>query len=195
MAELYSSRVLPNWTILSRLSRHICYTLHSIPYPHLRVPDYVRLGALFYASRLYPSPFWACASSRLIWTMSELRNFNGIQARAFNAPQTGSTQATNFTSGSMTELLHGSLGDTRFPDLNTTGLQTSRSTPGSDLYLNERNSTFQAQLEPPSQFPSLLSPFDPRRDTTPYQDAYSNDDSAYMRTQVSAYIYFISPKN
>jgi hypothetical protein len=90
----------------------------------------------------------------------------------------------------MTELLRGSLGDTRFPDLSSTGYQTSRSALGSDLYMNERNSNIQMQLKTPVPSPSLCSPFEQRRDTNAYQqDSYLNNftGSAYMQT-VSAYI-------
>ena len=177
----------------SLLSRHICYALHSFPYPHLRVPNYVCLGPLFYASGVYPPPFWAGSCAWLIWIMNELRNINAMHTGTFSAPQNGSTQATQITSGSMTELLHGSLGDTRFPelrDLSSTGYQTSRSAQGSERYINDRNSNCQTQLKPPSQSHSLWSPFEQRRDMTLYQTDYTSHDYTglgYMRSQVSAY--------
>jgi hypothetical protein len=90
----------------------------------------------------------------------------------------------------MTELLHGSVGNTHFSDANSTGYQTSRSVLGSDLHMNECNSNFQTHLELPSQSPSLWSPFEQQRDTTLHQpDSYPHDltGSAYMWTHVSAY--------
>ena len=105
----------------------------------------------------------------------------------------GPTQADAFTSGSLTDLLNGPLGDTRFSDGNTPGYRsgvTSRSTLGSDLYFNERNSGsgFHSQSEYPSQSPPLWSPFDQRRDVNTQADPYGGYDfvgPTPMRSQVS----------
>ena len=125
--------------------------------------------------------------------MNELHNINAMHTGAFNAPQNGSTQVTQIMSGLMTELLHGSLDDTCFPelrDLSSSGYQTSWSVQGSERYINDHNSNCQMQLEPPSQSHSLWLPFKQRRDTTPYQTDYTSHDYTglgYMWSQVSAY--------
>ncbi|KAN0137263.1 hypothetical protein V8E53_004973, partial [Lactarius tabidus] len=89
-------------------------------------------------------------------------------------------------SGPMSDLLHGSVGNTCFSDASSTGYQNSRSVLGSDLYLNKCNSNFQMHLDFPTQSPHLWSPFDQQRDTTPHQpDSYPHNLTglAYMQSQ------------
>jgi hypothetical protein len=180
-----------NLIVLSWLSWLVCY-IPLFLQPCLCAPlSYVYLGCLSYVSGLSLSPFWAGAVALLIWTMHEPRHINSVQNCAFNAPQNCSTQATLFMSGPMSDLLHGSVGDTCFLDASSTGYQNSRSALGSDLYLNECNSNFQTHLDLPTQSPHLWLPFDQQRDTTPHQpDSYPHDLTglAYMQSQVSAFI-------
>ena len=120
---------------------------------------------------------------------------NSVQNCVYGAPQTyvlhtiqnDSNQTMPLSSGCMTELLHGLLGDTRFLDHGYQYRATSRSTQDQGLYVPERSQHFRAQSELSSQSPSLWSPFEQHNDSIEAQShSYTPDfiGSAPMRSKV-----------
>ena len=120
---------------------------------------------------------------------------NSVQNRAYGAPQNyaphtiqnDSNQTTPSSSGCMTELLHGSLGDTRFSDHGYQYRATSRSVQDQGLYVPKRSQHFRAQSKLSSQSPSLWSPFEQHNDSIEAQSrSYTPDfiGSAPMRSKV-----------
>jgi hypothetical protein len=111
---------------------------------------------------------------------------NSAQPHAFNA-SSNSNQSMPLGSGTMTDLLHSSLGDTRYSDTGSTGYHSGtsmRSVPGSNFFINDRNSTFQSQHEPSHQHPHLWSPFD-QHTGNPYSHNMSDLALALTPAQVS----------
>jgi hypothetical protein len=111
---------------------------------------------------------------------------NSAQSPAFNVTSNG-THSMPLGSGTMTELLHSSLGDTRYSDTGSTGYHSGtsmRSAPGSNFFINDRNSAFQSQHEPSHQPPHLWSPFDQHTGNS-YLHNMSDSDLILTPVQVS----------
>lgn len=161
------------------------YALHSFPKPSPHRPYFTSLSCC---------PFTSLLSLRLLsglglslscgLVMLESPRINRMQSHAFNVPS-NCNQSTPSSSGSMTDLLRGSVGDTRLSDA---GYHSGRSALSSDFYMNDRSSTFQTQHELSTQSSSLWTPFEQRSDTSlRHPDSFSHDmsGSGLSRTQVS----------
>ena len=131
---------------------------------------------------------WDCVV--FIWAraMETSHNINSMQHRTFNTTGNYSTQATPITSGLLTNLLWGPLGDTCYSDTSSNRYLHTQSGLGSDDYMNKCNSALETQ--PELSLPSpLLSPFDPLRESTPLHPVthtHNTSGSIAMHTQVSA---------
>lgn len=115
--------------------------------------------------------------------LSQTCTYGVPQSYAAQTTQIGSTQTTPFSSGSMSELLRSSLGDTRFPDTGYQHRTTSRSAPSSGLYLADRSQHFQAESKISPQSPILWSPFDQRMDSDSQTHSYTRVGSTPMWSQ------------
>jgi hypothetical protein len=110
---------------------------------------------------------------------------NSAQPHALNV-SSNCTQSTPVGPGLMTDLLRSSLGDTRYSDASSTMYHSgtsSRSAPGSNFYINDRNSTFPTQHEPSHQSPHLWSPFEQSGNTYSHNMA---DTPAFSQAQVGS---------
>jgi hypothetical protein len=118
--------------------------------------------------------------------LSQTCTYGVPQSYVAQTTQIGSTQTTPFSSGSMSELLHSSLGDTHFPDTGYQHQTTSRSVPSSGLYLADHSQHFQAESKISPQSPILWSPFDQCMDSDSQTHSYTCISSTPMWSQVSA---------
>ena len=116
--------------------------------------------------------------------------FNSNQAHAFGqSGHNGASQLGSFTSGSLSDLLRDPQGDARFA-ANSAGFHsraTSRSTPGSDVYLNGRVTGLHNHSDSSSTSP-LWSPFD---NSCPESYTHTPTNS-FMRHPVSNQSKFLS---
>lgn len=108
-------------------------------------------------------------------------------------PRECPTQSTTFVHGSLTDLLSGPRGDTRFSEGNSIGYQTgaaSRSALESGDYMINRDPRIQPLSNPTPPSTPLWSPFSLAKDvdpsTTYTQDMVNPTRSTYMLSQVSA---------
>lgn len=132
---------------------------------------------------------WARACALLISAMEDPLDVNSVHSHTFNVHCNYSTQATPITSGPMTNLLQGFLGDTCYPDPSSNRYQHTQSGLGSEEYLNEHNSAFEAQPELSLPSPPLWLLFEQHRDATPLHhnmQPHNVSGSTTMRTWVSA---------
>ena len=120
---------------------------------------------------------------------------NSVQNRVYGAPQTytlhtiqnDSNQTTPSSSGCMTELLHGLLGDMCFSDHGYQYRATSQSAQDHGLYVPKWSQHFHAQSKLSSQSPSLWSPFEQHNDSIEAQSHLYTPDfigSAPMQSKV-----------
>src|ERR1700761_5332392 len=90
---------------------------------------------------------WAWACALVISAMEVPSAINSVQDRAFNDLRNCSAQATPFTSRPMTDMLRGSLCESRYSDTSSNRYHRNQSGHGYGEYMNERNSTFEAEPE------------------------------------------------
>jgi hypothetical protein len=185
VAELYSSRVQPTCRLSVEAKWTVC-SYREAPFLHRHFTSLSLISLRLWFCAVF---IWAWACALVISAMEDPPVINSVRNRAFNDPRNCSTQATPFTSGPMTDLLRGSLGDSRYSDNGSNRYQHGQYGLLSGNYMNKRNSAFEAHPELSLPSPPLRSPFDSHRDATSLDPtAHSHDTSGTtaMRTQVSA---------
>jgi hypothetical protein len=118
----------------------------------------------------------------MILAMHDVLISNSVQPHVLNV-SSNCTQSMPVGPGLMTDLLHSSLGDTHYLDASSTMYHSGtslQSVPGSNFYINDRNSTY----EPSHQPPHLWSPFEQHSGNSNTQNMF--DMPALSQAQVSA---------